>query len=601
MEELLNAIASSGAEQKASLLYKALEYGESGVNLLIESLKDSELIVRAKAYELLQNIQSETAQKAIAPGLMLNPEDKVYSVYQSGISFNDDGYSFNDHVAYLDELDVLVYGEEYFYFHEEEEFCKSKRLFCYLNQQEAEEKAEALHKELIQKENIGGLGFEWEQKDSSFEQWCLDNQIDYDKNNWKSKSNVLDYLYLPENIELLSKFWKDGVGCFAFVQEEFIQQKVQLRIEEKLTQRTFEENIVAEFIARPKDHKQKSFKFLVRAWESDRSKTYLLPEFLKYGESGIDFLIKCLDNRELQTRAKAYELLQDVDSVKARNAIIKGLILNPGDIIYSVYKSAMWFGDSSYIVFDYIDDSEAFRKEIYGKSEPDEDDGLAYCKHNRIFCYVNLEAAKQKAEYLHQQKSKEYGADFLFFFWEKENPSFDLKQWCLNRNLLSEQEWNNLPNKAEWVIKKLILEQHDQTLLDELNRSKYIYHPDHIDTWCRDNDVFYDKSVSNRHNYNRLLRLLELPQNLELLSKFYQDGVGRFAFVREEIVEQKTYVRIDKQLENAKTNLVVRPRKYDIYTVDFLLHILNSEDSKPEQIMKARQFLLSLDSDYIPF
>ncbi len=161
MEKLLKAIAklakgiaNSSIEQQVSLLPQALEYGDSGINFLIDRLSDSELEIRAKAYNLLQDVESEKAQRAIALGLMLNPGDKVYSVYQSGTSFNDDGYSINDHVAYLEELDVLVYGEEYFHFHEEEEFCKSKRLFCYLNQQEAEEKAEALHRELIQKKKL---------------------------------------------------------------------------------------------------------------------------------------------------------------------------------------------------------------------------------------------------------------------------------------------------------------------------------------------------------------------------------------------------------------------------------------------------------------
>jgi hypothetical protein len=513
------AIANSSIEQQVSLLPQALDYGDLGIDFLIDRLNDPELEVRAKAYELLQNVESEKAQKAIAPGLLFNPGDRVYSVYQFSTWFNDDGYSLHDcvhySVFYAEELTVFVYGEEYFEYldyYEEEEFRKSKRLFCYLNQEEAEEKAEALHRELIQNEGIGGLGFEWEPKDSSFEQWCVKHNIDYGQNNWKSESDVLDYLYLPENIELLSKFWKDGIGRFAFVQEEFVQQKVHLRIEEKLTQRTPEENISVEFIARSKAHQQESFNFLLETWSSDRRrrgkanrqawrssnlhKACLLPEFLMYGESGIDFLVKCLGDRELQTRAKAYELLQDVESEKAQNSIIKGLLLNPGDVIYSVYRSAMGFTDSSYLIVDDIDDSEAFREEIYGKSEPAEDDQFAYCQPIRIFSYVNLETAKEKAEYLHQQKCQEYGT--YFDFWEKENPNFDLKQWCLNPNLLSEPEWNNLPNQSEWVIRDLIVERYDPILLDELDRSKYIYHLDHIDTWCRDNDVFYDQNVSNR-------------------------------------------------------------------------------------------------------
>ncbi len=90
IEELLKATANSSIEQQVSLLPQALEYGDSGINFLINRLSDAELEIRAKAYNLLQDVESEKARKAISPGLMLNPEDKVYSVYQSGILFNDD-------------------------------------------------------------------------------------------------------------------------------------------------------------------------------------------------------------------------------------------------------------------------------------------------------------------------------------------------------------------------------------------------------------------------------------------------------------------------------------------------------------------------------
>jgi ARM-like repeat domain, GUN4-N terminal len=65
MEELLQAIANSSIEQQVSLLPQALEYGESGIDFLIDRLNDPELEVRAKAYELLQDVESEKAQKAI--------------------------------------------------------------------------------------------------------------------------------------------------------------------------------------------------------------------------------------------------------------------------------------------------------------------------------------------------------------------------------------------------------------------------------------------------------------------------------------------------------------------------------------------------------
>ncbi|NJL52960.1 MAG: hypothetical protein HC930_13485 [Hydrococcus sp. SU_1_0] len=71
MEELLQAIANSSMEQQVSFLPQALEYGESGIDFLIDRLNASELEKRAKAYELLQDVESEKAQKAIAPGLLV--------------------------------------------------------------------------------------------------------------------------------------------------------------------------------------------------------------------------------------------------------------------------------------------------------------------------------------------------------------------------------------------------------------------------------------------------------------------------------------------------------------------------------------------------
>lgn len=283
MEKLLKAIASSRLSDRVSLLPQALMYGESGVDFLIECLDDAELEIRAKAYELLQNIESQKAQQAIAPGLFLNPGDRIYSVYQSETWFTDDGYCLYDDVKYLDEIYILVYGDEYFYYHEEDEFRKSKRLFCYLNREEAKQKAEELHRKLIQNEGIGGLGFEWgwREQDPTIEQWCRDNLVgeQQDFNYWQNRSNLLNYLCQPKNIELLSKFWKDGVGHFAFVKEEYIQQKVYLRIEEKLTQRTSEENIktqliarTKELVARPKNYDKLAVNFLLKILESDRTK-----------------------------------------------------------------------------------------------------------------------------------------------------------------------------------------------------------------------------------------------------------------------------------------------------------------------------------------
>ena len=602
--KLAEGIASSNTEQKISLLPQALKCGELGIDLLIDCLGDLELEVRAKAYELLQGVESEKARDAIAPGLLFNPGDKIYSVYQAETWFTDDGYCLDDNVEYLDGLYILVYGEEDF--DEEREFRKSKRLFCYLKQEEAEHKAETLHRKSIQNEGIGGLGFEWYSENISLEQWCIEHIGNYDRDDWQNRSEVFDYLYLPENIELLSKFWKDGIGHFAFVKEEFIRQSIHIRIGESLAKRTVEENMTTEFVAKPENYDTEAVSLLIKGWESDRRKLYLLPEFVKYGELGIDFLIDCLSDRQLEVRAKAYELLQGVESEKAQQAIYQGVRLNPGDKIYSVYQAGIWFTDTVYLIFDGVDYLKDLTTQIYGQQIYDDED-LMY-RSERIFFYVNRDRAEYTAEVVHRDFIQKAGVGIGGFEWQKENQNFDLKKWCLENDLISEQELNKLSvHQRDWRVEQLIGESGDRILQEKYSRSKYIYKPEHIDTWCKDNQVTYNRNLDNWDNYRNLLDYLRLPENIELLSKFWKDGIGHFAFVKEEFVCRTVYIRIGEKLKNktleeyTSTKLIAQPKNYDKLAIEFLLKIIECGITKTKYKLKARRLLQNIESEYIPF
>ena len=85
MQELRNAIANSSVTEQISLLPQAIEYGELGIDFLIECLEDTELEIRAKAYQLLQDVDLQKTKDAIAPGLLLNPGDKIYYFCESTI------------------------------------------------------------------------------------------------------------------------------------------------------------------------------------------------------------------------------------------------------------------------------------------------------------------------------------------------------------------------------------------------------------------------------------------------------------------------------------------------------------------------------------
>ncbi|MGD1919734.1 MAG: hypothetical protein ACFCAD_13075 [Pleurocapsa sp.] len=55
----------------------------------------------------------------------------------------------------------------------------------------------------------------------------------------------MDYLHLPKNIELLSKFWKDGTGNFAFVKEEVVLHKVYMEIGKELNKQSEASKLIA--------------------------------------------------------------------------------------------------------------------------------------------------------------------------------------------------------------------------------------------------------------------------------------------------------------------------------------------------------------------
>lgn len=173
-------------------------------------------------------------------------------------------------------------------------------------------------------------------------------------------------------------------------------------------------------------------------------KESLLPQALEHGESGIDFLIECLEDSELEIRATAYQLLQDIELDKVKQAIASGLLLNPGDKIYSVYQAAIWFTDESYLLFNHINYLYDLSKQVYGQKSYEEELEELACESQRLFCYLYRKEAKLIAEDLHRKLIPTHGIGICGFYWERENPDFDPKQWCIDNDLPYKSEWDNL-------------------------------------------------------------------------------------------------------------------------------------------------------------
>lgn len=144
-------------EQRSQLLATATNYGEAGIDLLIDTLNnDPVLAVRATAYQLLPSVDSAKAKGAIANGVLLNPGDRIYSVYKSAIYFNDEWFNLdNSSHNLMDEIswEELGYVDyEDFCINEGESFDGGqlasyipRRVAYYFSEAEADTAAEQLH------------------------------------------------------------------------------------------------------------------------------------------------------------------------------------------------------------------------------------------------------------------------------------------------------------------------------------------------------------------------------------------------------------------------------------------------------------------------
>jgi hypothetical protein len=69
LEGLRQRLAADNCEQRIAALADALNYGEAGIDLLIEAMNDAVLAFRAKAYKYLQQIISAKSEQKSVRGI----------------------------------------------------------------------------------------------------------------------------------------------------------------------------------------------------------------------------------------------------------------------------------------------------------------------------------------------------------------------------------------------------------------------------------------------------------------------------------------------------------------------------------------------------
>ncbi|MBW4694364.1 MAG: hypothetical protein KME27_21675 [Lyngbya sp. HA4199-MV5] len=288
-------------------------------------------------------------------------------------------------------------------------------------------------------------------------------------------------------------------------------------------------------------------------------KAELLAEALNAGDTGIDLLIEALNDETLSVRATAYKLLQSVSTEKAQRAIANGVLLNPGDRIYSVYQSAISYNDEFYkfetTVWERSTDlEEALKDEGLNWEEMGYDSYEDFCADykaeyeshapQRIFRSVDRNEAESVVQKIHQCELLNWHI-LDFNIPPRRNPNFNLESWCKANNMLYQDGWINELEFAEILRLRYIEDfksgkQNSEAQKTILKLTEAMHYPFSLIEWCLSNGVPHENSLDD---WESILEYLTRTESYELLRKLWNDAVGSFAFVHEEAIREKVYLK----------------------------------------------------------
>jgi hypothetical protein len=241
-------------EQKLAVMPEVLKLGESGIDLLIAALNDAAIAVRVQAYQSLQGLDSDMAKQAISAGIPLKPGDALYCVYEIAIGYDDENYyrcdsipedtatggDYTDVVEHTpaEEVDWEAFDSNDFDAFMED--AETPRLIArYLLRETAEEEAELLHQQYILDPHTPDLfEFDWIHR-TQFEPntWRIANGLppqEPETDWWEMGYQLVEELKAQQQIELLSRLWRDTAGRLAILQEQSINHNCYFKVTRSL-------------------------------------------------------------------------------------------------------------------------------------------------------------------------------------------------------------------------------------------------------------------------------------------------------------------------------------------------------------------------------
>jgi hypothetical protein len=249
-----------------------------------------------------------------------------------------------------------------------------------------------------------------------------------------------------------------------------------------------------------------------------------------FDRAAIDRLIEYSHDDNLIVRYHAYCKLNsanlDPQILLERDweLLPRGVLLNPGDIVWSVYQSGMTYDDEKFAICDYTDHSG---EKSYGRQINDGSYDLwnrgVLCK--LISIHVDRESAEADAN------------DVIKIILSEEDDlslrSYDTK---LDTRICQQDiyDWVKIYN-----IRELPQPQNPDPfncvddIIQNYNSQRYLKYKQELYSYC----------ARLRYYTNEVLERLEIDKHYEVIDRIYANVVGRLAYVCKETVRETTYFK----------------------------------------------------------
>jgi hypothetical protein len=254
---------------------------------------------------------------------------------------------------------------------------------------------------------------------------------------------------------------------------------------------------------------------------------------VEYGEAGLKQIINCLQSPSLESRRRAYELLQMRSEPIAQQAIAPGFPLYRGDVVYQVYESVIGYDDECYLLSRSLEEmlyvSAPLLRQFVDRSSAQ----VFVASQHKLLA---VRDCILDTPYLFRTARFSDDVSYCGF----PNWDFPMRDWCRTYEIPVPEfgesqtaytsrfgrispKFSKIPAVNQWFLRELTYQSHVE--------------PDE-----------YDSKVDM---VMRVLEFLIASQQHDLMAQLWMDMVGPLAFIHEESISRTTY--FDLQLDGAIT------------------------------------------------